>query len=130
MITAPPIPNLTQAKGADFLFVGHVHNYQAFWPVDPVSGKAYPGSDPGVVRDPEYIIPVITGAAGNREDNGDCNHSDKRMRTCSNSYGFSTYQAMNATHAHLTFVQTAENHRAPHGKYSDDFWVVRSKPLA
>ena len=106
--------------------MGHVHNYQAFWPVDPVTGKHEAGSNTAVITDPTYIIPIVTGAAGNHEDNNDCNHEDPRMRTCSNSYGFSTYQAVNATHAHVTFKQTAQNHKKPEGKFSDDFWVVRT----
>jgi len=119
-----------EAGGVDVTFVGHVHYYNRFLPYNPmekVSDAACVSADGSTYTNPKYMVSIVTGAAGNHEDESGYVKGDPSYTGVEN-YGYGFFQALNATVAtwdfktivankgpkdytdHLTIVQTGRGH--------------------
>jgi len=60
-----------EAGGVDVTFVGHVHYYNRYMPYNPMLSNidtAAVSADGGTYTDAKWMVTIVTGAAGNHED--------------------------------------------------------------
>ena len=60
-----------EAGGVDVTFVGHVHYYNRYMPYNPMTNNidtAAVSADGGTYTDAKWMVTIVTGAAGNHED--------------------------------------------------------------
>jgi acid phosphatase type 7 len=113
--------------GVDLQFVGHVHYYNRYYPINPVTGdidKASVSADGSTYTNPKFLVNVVTGASGDREDDDKCKSGDANSYTCSENYGWGVFQALNATHATWNFHTVRADGAGP-ADYSDSLTIVQ-----
>jgi hypothetical protein len=117
------------AGGVDLLFCGHVHYYLRNLPYDSVAGKTDSGSasaDGHTYEEPKYMVTIVTGASGDREDDSKCPKDlASPAIACSQNYGYGLFTAVNATHATWTFKTILADGPGPKD-YSDSLLIVQS----
>jgi hypothetical protein len=62
---------LLEAGGVDVTFVGHVHYYNRYMPYNPMTANtdtAAVSADGATYTDAKWMVTIVTGAAGNHED--------------------------------------------------------------
>ncbi len=86
--------------------------------------KACISADGSTYTNPKYLVNIVTGASGDREDDDKCNSGDANSYTCSENYGWGVFQALNATHATWQFHTVRAD--GPGAKdYSDSLTIVQ-----
>jgi acid phosphatase type 7 len=114
--------------GVDLQFVGHVHYYNRYYPIDPVTGdidKASVSADGSTYTNPTHLVSVVTGASGDKEGDDPCfGPLDPHSYTCSANYGWGVFQALNATHATWNFHTVKPAGFGPKD-YSDSLTIVQ-----
>jgi hypothetical protein len=94
---------LLNAGGVDLLFCGHVHFYMRYAPYDSATGKTDSGSvsaDTHTYTEPKYLVTIVSGASGDREDDSKCPKSLASPELqCTENYGYGFFEAVNATTA-------------------------------
>eukprot|EP01083_Nonionella_stella_P025246 69559_1 len=109
--------------GVDFVFTGHVHNYERVYDV-------YQNKTDQRTEDMTATTYVITGDAGNREKHHpfDQNSNPKWSAYRTTVYSFTTFMVYNATHIHFQQI-TADSEQPPsqQGAVLDDVWFVQNK---
>ena len=104
--------------GVDFVFNGHVHNYERIFDVYAVQ------TDQRTVNMTATTY-IVNGDAGNREGHHPINTSENPSWSAyrTTSYSFTRFDVHNATHIHLQQI-TADSELPPsdQGKLLDDVW--------
>lgn len=75
-----------------------MHYYKRHYPYDAVSGKtdkASVSADGHTYTNPAYLVNIVTGAPGNREDESSCKTNDPLAVTCDEDYGYGYFSAVN-----------------------------------
>jgi alkaline phosphatase D len=116
------LENIFHKFGVDFLFAGHKHSYERFYPT--FQGKMY-GTKSDTYVDPEAVVMVTQGNAGCRNDLGHFVkpaggwplYSAVRI----SEYGYSQLTIVNSSLA--TFQMISDK-----GKVLDKFAVVKTNP--
>lgn len=100
-----------EAGGADVTFVGHVHYYNRYMPYNPMTADidtAAVSPDGATYTDAKWMVTIVTGAAGNHEDEKAYVKTPESYTGVEN-YGYGYWQALNATHATWDFKTVAVN---------------------
>merc|ERR1712228_1068145 len=104
--------------GVDFVFNGHVHNYERVYDV-------FEGKTDQKTKNMTATTYIVNGDAGNREGHHPINTSENPSWSAyrTTSYSFSKLSVYNATHIHLQQI-TADSELPPEdqGKVLDDVW--------
>jgi hypothetical protein len=114
--------------GVDVLFCGHVHHYDRYYPYNAVTGDtdtACASADKKTYTNPKYMITIVTGASGDHELESNCTSADQNAPsvTCTENYGYGTFQALNSTAAVWNFKTVKPFDKNP--DYSDSLLIVQ-----
>ena len=84
--------------------------------------EASVSADASVYTEPKYMVTIVTGASGDREDES-AYKKVSPSATGAETYGYGYFQALNATTAVWTYKTVADN-KGPKG-YKDSLTIVQ-----
>ena len=115
--------------GVDVMFCGHVHYYNRYVPFDSASlqvDEASVSADKKTYTNPKYMVTIVTGASGDREDDDKCAGVDLVLSAaCSQNYGYGFFTAVNASHATWSFKTIKADGPGP-ADFSDSLTIVQA----
>jgi hypothetical protein len=131
---------LLNEGGVDLYVTGHIHQYNrlaSYYPnanngagvadLDCITAGGITGAQVDTYTDCKYMTTIITAAPGDQE----VNEQHKTYKSSavpaiatSSNYGFSKFQAINATHLHWTFTTAVPHVNASYPDFSDELWLV------
>ena len=112
---------LLHKYGVDFFVNGHEHSYERTYPVFKARSEKSN-------IDPSATVYIVTGAAGSPEmHEGFSKIAPTWSAFRSNSFGYTVFEAHNASHVHLQQIQTDPTlfPGADYGRVIDDAWYVQ-----
>jgi hypothetical protein len=115
-----------EAGGVDVLFCGHVHYYNRYMPFDPMTNAidtAAVSADGSTYSNPKYMTTIVSGGAGNHEDESHYVKSGASYTGVEN-YGYGYWQALNATTATWKWHTVVAN--AGPKDWSDSLTIVQN----
>jgi hypothetical protein len=119
---------ILNSAAVDILFCGHVHYYNRYLPYDSVTNQtdnAAVSADGSVYTKPKYIVTIVTGASGDREDDGKCGADARPSYTCTQNYGYGFFTPINATHITWSFKTVTPDGPGPKD-YSDHLTIIKA----
>jgi len=120
--------SLSYKYGVDIYFCGHSHNYDRMYPFHDAVGQTY-NATPNVYTDPKYLIQIVAGSPGNRE-NISTGLGPAAWRAYSSlSYGYGHLTVFNSTHLYWEWEQTATSMELLQDRAAllkDYLWVVQN----
>jgi len=128
---APGWEPLLKRYGVDMYLSAHVHSYERFLPVYNGSSDDKWRSTPNRIVNPGVPVHVVSGAAGDVEDQEGFKApfaSGSTFRTM--DYGYNRMLVHNATHLEWLFITTSSSATdevaAARGNVTDRMWLVKS----
>ena len=73
----------------------------------------------------QYMVTIVTGAAGDIEGDDGCGKNTRPSYTCSENYGYGYFSAINATTATWSFKTVVPDGSGPKD-YSDKLTIIKA----
>jgi len=118
--------SLSHQYGVDLYFCGHQHNYDRLFPFHDSAGQTY--TTPNLYTDPKYLIQIVSGSPGNKEDISTGLGPTAWRAYNSLTYGFGHLTIFNSTHLYWEWEQTAtalSGIRDRAANLKDYLWIVQ-----
>jgi len=119
--------SLSYKYGVDIYFCGHSHNYDRMYPFHGSAGQSY-NSTPNVYTDPKYLIQIVAGSPGNKEDISTGLGPAAWRAYNSLTYGYGHLTIFNSTHLYWEWEQTATSMELLQNRAAlikDRLWVIQ-----
>jgi len=120
------ISPLLESGGVDLLFCGHVHYYNRYYPYNPMTNSidtAAASADGKTYTNPKYMTTIVSGGAGNHEDESTYVKSAESYTGVEN-YGWGVFTAVSPTTA--TWVwHTSVRNKGP-ADWTDSLTIVQT----
>ena len=114
---------LLQKHKVDMYIAAHMHSYERFLPVYNGSSSARFLAHPAVVKGADSPVHVVTGAAGNVENQEGFASPPGYSAFRSSNYGYNRMTIHNDTHLEWTFVAT--DNSTDQGVVEDRMWLEK-----